>query len=137
MASDVIEGRYGPYALVELRLGLILADLPPSADASRGEMVRIEGRVVGGAGEIGGTPHRGTVEVEEIEVVSGPGSPILALGNAMRDRVIERLSPLEGGRGLLAGFMVGDTTGVHEVDQSAMRRAGLSHFTAVSGLIGP
>ena len=51
----------------------------------------------------------------------------------MRDRVIDRLRPLEGGRGLLAGFMVGDTSGVDEVDQSAMRRAGLSHFTAVSG----
>ena len=33
----------------------------------------------------------------------------------------------------LAGFMVGDTSGVDEVDQAAMKRAGLSHFTAVSG----
>ena len=133
MAGDVVEGRFGPHALVELKTGPILADLPPGADASRGEVVWIEGSVVGGGGEIGGRPHRGTVEVDEIEVVSGPDSPILALGNAMRDRVIDRLSPLEGGRGLLAGFMVGDTSGVHEVDQSAMRRAGLSHFTAVSG----
>jgi competence protein ComEC len=133
IAGDVVEGRYGPYALVELRVGPILANLPPSADASRGEVVRIEGSVVGGAGEIGGRRHRGTVEVVEFEVLSGTGSPIFALGNAMRDRVIDRLSPLEGGRGLLAGFMVGDTSGVHEVDQSAMRRAGLSHFTAVSG----
>ena len=133
MAGDVFKGRYGPYALVDVSLGPILVNLPPGADASRGEVVRIEGSVVGGAGEIGGRRHRGTVDVDEFEVVGGPSSPILALGNAMRDRVIERLSPLEGGRGLLAGFMVGDTSGVHEVDQSAMRRAGLSHFTAVSG----
>ncbi|HEU5112035.1 MAG TPA: ComEC/Rec2 family competence protein, partial [Acidimicrobiia bacterium] len=86
-----------------------------------------------GAGEMAGNPHRGTVDVTTFRVVSGPGSPLLALGNAMRDRVIDRLSPLEGGRALLAGFMVGDTSGVDEVDQSAMRRAGLSHFTAVSG----
>jgi competence protein ComEC len=57
----------------------------------------------------------------------------MALGNAMRDRVAERLLPLTGGRALLAGFLVGDTSGVDEIDQSAMRRAGLSHFTAVSG----
>ena len=133
MAGDVFEGRYGPYALVEVSLGPILVNLPTGADSSRGEVVRVEGSVVGGAGEIGGRRHRGTVDVDEFEVIAGPGSPILALGNAMRDRVIERLSPLEGGRGLLAGFMVGDTSGVHEVDQSAMRRAGLSHFTAVSG----
>jgi competence protein ComEC len=133
MAGDVIEGKFGPYALIDVGVGPILAELPPGADASRGEVVRIEGNVVGGAGEIRGRRHRGTVDVDEFEVVSGPGSPILAVGNAMRERVIERLSPLEGGRGLLAGFMVGDTSGVHEVDQSAMRRAGLSHFTAVSG----
>ena len=133
MASDVVAGRYGPYALVEAGLGPILVNLPPGAGASRGEVVRIEGSVVGGVGEIGGRRYRGTVDVHEFEVVAGPNSPILVLGNAMRDRVIERLSPLEGGRGLLAGFMVGDTSGVHQVDQSAMRRAGLSHFTAVSG----
>ncbi|MGH8947372.1 MAG: ComEC/Rec2 family competence protein, partial [Acidimicrobiia bacterium] len=133
LAGDIVEGRYGPYALVDVGLGPILVNLPASANASRGDVVRIEGNVVGGAGELGGRRHRGTVEVDELEVVSGPGSPILALGNAMRDRVIDRLSPLEGGRGLLAGFMVGETSGVRDVDQSAMRRAGLSHFTAVSG----
>lgn len=133
MAGDVIEGRYGPYALVDVGSGPILADLPASAEASLGDVVRIEGIVVGEAGELGGRPYLGTVDVDEFEVVSGVRSPFIALGNAMRNRVIERLRPLEGGRGLLAGFMVGDTSGVNEVDQSAMRRAGLSHFTAVSG----
>ena len=133
MAGDVVEGRNGPFALIDVGSGPILADLPPSVDASRGDVVRIEGTVVGGVGEIGGRRHRGAVDVDEFRVISGPDSPILAAGNAMRDRVIDRLSPLEGGRGLLAGFMVGDTSGVDEIDQSAMRRAGLSHFTAVSG----
>jgi competence protein ComEC len=133
MAGDIVSGRYGPFALVDVGSGPILADLPASADASRGDLVWIEGTVVAGAGEVGGRPHRGTVDVATFRVVSGPDSPVLALGNAMRDRVIDRLSPLEGGHALLAGFMVGDTSGVDEVDQSAMRRAGLSHFTAVSG----
>jgi competence protein ComEC len=51
----------------------------------------------------------------------------------MRDRVAERLSPADPGRGLLAGVLIGDTDGVDPIDQDAMRRSGLSHFTAVSG----
>jgi competence protein ComEC len=133
MASDVIEGRYGPFALVEMGSGPILAELPSDAGASRGDVVMIEGTVVGSSGEVGGERHRGIVDVATFRVLAGPRSPILALGNAMRDRVIDRLSPLEGGRALLVGFLVGDTSGVDEIDQSAMRRAGLSHFTAVSG----
>jgi len=134
MGGDLNNGRYGPFALVELLgSGPVLADLPPGADASRRDVVWIEGDVVGGPGELGSRPHRGTVDVATFRVVSGPSSPVAALGNAMRNQVIDRLSPLEGGRALLAGFMVGETSGVDEVDQSAMRRAGLSHFTAVSG----
>jgi competence protein ComEC len=133
MATDVIEGRYAPYALVELSQGPVLVDLPADVSASQGDLVEIEGIVAGAAGSIRGRRHRGTVDVDGFRVVSGPSSPIMALGNAMRDRVAERLLPLTGGRALLAGFLVGDTSGVDEIDQSAMRRAGLSHFTAVSG----
>lgn len=133
MRTDVIAGRYGPYALVELPVGPILVDLPDGVSAFQGDVVQIEGLVAGEPGTIRGKRHRGVVDVGSFTVVSGPGSPIMILGNAMRDRVAERLAPLEGGRGLLAGFLIGDTSGVDEVDESAMRRAGLSHFTAVSG----
>jgi competence protein ComEC len=133
MATDVIDGRYGPYALVEMEGGPILVNLPPGANGSRGEVVRLEGSVTGEPGTIWGRRHRGAVRVTTFEVLHGPTSPIMTLGNAMRDRVASRLAPLEGGRALLAGFLVGDTDGVDEIDQEAMRRAGLSHFTAVSG----
>ena len=133
MATDVIAGRYGPYALVELPEGPILADLPETVSASQGDVVEIEGLVAGEPGTIRGKRHRGVVDVGSFTIVSGPGSPIMIVGNVMRDRVTKRLAPLEGGRGLLAGFLIGDTSGVDEVDESAMRRAGLSHFTAVSG----
>lgn len=134
MATDVIEGRYGPYALIEMRQGPVMVDLPPDVSASRGDVVEIEGTAAGGAaGSVRGRRHRGPVDVDQFRVVSGPSSPIMALGNAMRDRVAERLHPLTGGRALLAGFLVGDTSDVDEIDESAMRRAGLSHFTAVSG----
>ncbi len=36
MIGDVIDGRYGPYAMVDIGNGPILANLPPGADASLG-----------------------------------------------------------------------------------------------------
>ncbi len=133
MATDVTDGRFGPYALIEMGDGPVLANLPMDATASRGEVVRLVGGVVGEPGTLRGRRHRGAVQVSEFEVIGGPGSPVIVLGNAMRDRVSAQLAPLEGGRALLAGFLVGDTDGVEDIDQQAMRRAGLSHFTAVSG----
>ncbi|HEU4916367.1 MAG TPA: ComEC/Rec2 family competence protein [Acidimicrobiia bacterium] len=133
LATDVIEGRYGPYALVDDGAGPILVDLPEGSDGSPGQWVRVEGRGVSGPGEAAGDRHRGVIAASSFEVVAEPRSPVLVAGNAIRRRVIDRLSPLEGGRALLAGFLVGDTSGIHEMDQYAMRRSGLSHYTAVSG----
>ena len=53
---------------------------------------------------------------------------------AVRRLVIERLRPdQDPGRALLAGFLLGDTSRLSETDDESMRRAGLSHFVAVSG----
>ncbi|HEU5112626.1 MAG TPA: hypothetical protein VFU96_04865, partial [Acidimicrobiia bacterium] len=38
MAGDIEDGRFGPFALIDLGSGPVLADLPPSADASRGDV---------------------------------------------------------------------------------------------------
>jgi competence protein ComEC len=131
--GDVVDGRYGPYAVVDDGQGPILIDLPKGTVGSRGQRFLIVGRVVSGPGEIGGDRHRGVIDASRFELIAEPRSPVLHLGNALHDRVLDRLGPLEGGRALLAGFLVGDTSGVDDKDQSAMRRAGLSHFTAVSG----
>jgi competence protein ComEC len=133
LSEDVVEGRFGPYAIVDDGGGPILIDLPEATLGLRGQRILIAGSVVGGPGEIGGDPHRGVITAQRFEVIEQPRSPVLRVGNALRQRVIDQLSPLEGGRALLAGFLVGDTSGVTEMDQSAMRRAGLSHYTAVSG----
>ncbi len=134
MRTDVIEGRFGPYALVQVTgFGPVLADLPELVDVWRGDHVHVEGIAAGGPGVIGGRRHHGTVRVDELRLVSGPTSPFTALGNRIRERVAARVGPGDGGRGLLAGFVVGDTDRVDPIDQEAMRRSGLSHFTAVSG----
>ena len=51
-----------------------------------------------------------------------------------RSGIIHRLRPEAGrGRALLGGFLLGDTSHLGELDKERMRRAGLSHFVAVSG----
>jgi competence protein ComEC len=82
---------------------------------------------------VSGEPHRRVIDVSRFEVVAEPDSPVLLVGNALRRRVLDRLVPLDGGRALLAGFLIGDTSGIDQMDRWAMRRAGLSHYTAVSG----
>jgi competence protein ComEC len=133
LAGDVAHGPYGPYVLMDEGSGPVLLDLPDGATGLRGQSVVVEGTAVGGPGNVAGERHRGVIDASRFEVVAQPRSPVLLIGNAIRRRVIDRLSPLEGGRALLAGFLVGDTSGIDEMDQSAMRRSGLSHYTAVSG----
>ena len=51
-----------------------------------------------------------------------------------RSLIVARLQPdLGRGRALLGGFLLGDTSHLDDLDMERMRRAGLSHFVAVSG----
>ncbi len=133
METDVSPGRFGPWALIETTSGHILANLPQDAVAYRGDQVAVSGTAGGSPGVAKGEHYRGTVRVTELEVIAGAQAPLLRAGNAVRSRVIDAVQPVEPARALLAGFLVGDTSGLDEVDIEAMRRAGLSHFTAVSG----
>ncbi len=133
MSTDVLPGEFGPWALVETGSGPVLVDLPPGTFATRGQVVALSGSTSGEPGVARGDPHRGTVRVEDFEVVSEPRSPLIQAGSAIRDRVTRALADSGSSGALLAGFLVGDTSGLDEVDVEAMRRAGLSHFTAVSG----
>lgn len=82
-----------------------------------------------------------------------PGSPVVWTGSAgsvrpagvaggrigewvdgARSLIVARLKPdLGRGRALLGGFLLGDTSHLDGLDVERMRRAGLSHFVAVSG----
>ena len=84
-------------------------------------------------GSAGGRAYRAVVEVRATELVSSHPSPAVFLGGVVRNHVTEHLAPYDDGRGLLAGFLIGDTTNVSGADIEAMRLSGLSHFVAVSG----
>lgn len=79
-----------------------------------------------------GDPVAGRFTTRDVEILGSSGSPLLAAGNLIRRRVQSQLgeSPESA---LLAGFLIGDTVALPEADVLALRRAGLTHYVAVSG----
>lgn len=134
MITDAIVGRYGPYALAESGGRVVLLELDDeTADLVTGELVRIDGVASGRVGRARGMWHSSAIRVRDLVRLRPPSAPHLAAGNAVRNRVMERLAPFDDGRALLAGFLIGDTNEMDPADEEAMRLSGLSHFVAVSG----
>lgn len=141
LLGDPREGQYGWWALgvpdppeagrpPSIPLFLSFRDRP---SGRAGEWVRIEGRRAGRTGRARGDPYSGVVRVDEVEAIERSGVSWWSAGNLVRERALERLRGRGAQRALLAGFLVGDTTGVPEADMEAMRRTGLTHLVAVSG----
>jgi competence protein ComEC len=132
LVTDPIQRRHSYRAVVSTELGDVRLDLDEPDEMLRGSRVSFDGTADGPSGRIGAQRYRGTVDVDHIEVIDA--APVLFdLGERVRRRVGERLEPAVGGRALLAGFLIGDTSGLSRAEEEAMRRAGLSHFVAVSG----
>lgn len=110
---------------------LLAFDAPPPGQA--GERLRIEGRRTDRTGHARGNPYSGVVQVDQVARVEPDGATWWTAGNMVRARALERLRDRGPERALLAGFLVGDTTGVPAADMEAMRRTGLTHLVAVSG----
>ncbi len=99
-----------------------------------GETVIVEGLLGGRAGRFRGDVVAGSLTVDDVVDRRGPSSRSLRAANAVRGRVLAGIEPeRSAGRALLAGFLVGDTSEVPDADVEVLRRAGLSHYVAVSG----
>lgn len=98
-----------------------------------GETLRVVGQMGGRSGRARGDPYAGVLRAQVARLVEVPQAPWWAGGNRVRARALERLHGRGVERALLAGFLVGDTTGVPDADMEAMRRTGLTHLVAVSG----
>ena len=133
LASDPVEGRYGYWVVAMSADGPLLLDIDQAGGFGRGDMVSFEGMIRGNPGRRGVHEYRARVSVTSITLVSASSSIPLRLGDALRNRVMSVLEPFDAGRGLVAGFLIGDTSRIAAADIEAMRRAGLSHFVAVSG----
>ena len=98
-----------------------------------GDTVTVTGRMRVRPHAVRGDPVAGAIDQAVATRISGPDDPLFRVGNAIRLRV----GAVFGDRGppgaLLAGFLVGDVTAMTDFDVEALRRAGLSHFVAVSG----
>jgi len=102
---------------------------------SAGDLVRVVGRAEAKPGRARGDPYAGRVRAVEVEVVDHASDPLFATGNWLRGRITSGLAGDRYGPpgALVAGFLIGDVRALPEADVEAMRRAGLSHFVAVSG----
>ena len=131
--TDVRAGRYGPWALVRGEPGVLLARLPADSSAEPGDVMVIIGSIRGEPGRASNLHYRATVRVDTADLVGSSGSLSHQVGSGVRSHVMRQLSPVDDGRALLAGFLIGEVSGLSEHDQEAMRRSGLAHFVAVSG----
>jgi competence protein ComEC len=133
LTSDIVEGRFGPWAMARVAEGPILVDLSYAVDAGRGDILHVRGRLGGEPGTASGRPYGAVLTVREVQSVEASRFLLHRAGRFIHDAVIDRLAPFDDGRALLAGFLIGETDRISEADIDAMRKSGLAHFVAVSG----
>lgn len=133
LVTDLFESRYGSRAVASTEVGDVLLEFDDPGSLLRGSEIEFHGEVRGEPGRLGARRYRGRVSVRRWELVGERPAVYVAIGQSVRDEVMESLKPLTPGRGLLAGFLIGDISGLSRADEEAMRRTGLSHFVAVSG----
>lgn len=82
-----------------------------------------------------GRPVAGVLRAASVDRVGSSPNPVFAVGNGLRRRVLAELDQMaeQPAGALLLGFLIGDTRRLPERDGEALRRAGLSHYVAVSG----
>lgn len=103
-------------------------------DAATGSVVEVAGRLRARPGRVRGDAVAGRLQVDTVELLSPPTGLLPVAGELVRRRVDAVLGGTPAPSvGLLAGFLVGDLASLPVADAVAMRRAGLSHLTAVSG----
>lgn len=105
----------------------------PETPLVAGQRIRVIGTMRSAPGRIRGDPIAGRVAVHRVDVVGSAGGPLFVVGNAARDRVRSVLDANDRAEALVAGFLIGDTTGLSTRDLDELRRSGLTHFIAVSG----
>jgi competence protein ComEC len=124
----------GSAGWVEWR-GPRLLVVAPEAGVVAGDHVLVRGFLASGSTTFRGDPVAGVLRARSVDPWAGPRDPFGVLGNRIRARVRDGLAPWwpRSGAILVAGFLTGDVAELPDVDAEALRRAGLSHFVAVSG----
>ena len=113
---------------------LVVYSTQPVA-AVAGERVMVIGRVRAVPGRVRGDPVAGRVTARAVESLGAAADPLFRTGNWVRGRVAHGLDSYRGdpAAALVSGFLIGDVRQLPTAEATALRRAGLTHFVAVSG----
>jgi competence protein ComEC len=133
LLGDVVERRFGLWAIGAIEDGPVLVVFREHPDAGRGDHLMVSGGLSAGPGTAGGRQYGAVLRVRKVDAVRESSYLLHRAGKLVARTVDTRLQPYDDGRALLAGFLVGDTSRISEADVEAMRRSGLAHFVAVSG----
>lgn len=132
VVGDPRPTRYGWAVAVRVEGLQYLVFTEDPAVVEWGDRVQVDGRFQLSSDT---PPHGstdGTVTGAAIEVVAT--DRLMGVANAVRSRLLSAVDPHRSPeRALLAGFLVGETSSLPVSDGEALRRSGLSHYTAVSG----
>ncbi len=124
--------RYGWSVAVRVEGLRFLVFTEDPAPVEWGDRVRVDGRFRLSSETPRHGSTDGTVTAASIEVMAS--DPLMRAANALRSRLLSAVGPGRSAeRALLAGFLVGETSSLPISDEEALRRSGLSHYTAVSG----
>ena len=113
---------------------VIRVDASGGGEVAAGEVFEASGRLRRMAERRGAAAYAARMWSGELVLVTRSQGWLVASGNALRKRVTTNLdSGPPDGLALVAGFLVGDTSGLSTSDTADLRRSGLSHYVAVSG----
>lgn len=112
----------------------LLVSSDKESNVMAGDQVMVAGRLTAGPGLARGDSYAGRIaarSIDEVAVASG----IFRAANLLRSAVDRRLDSIADrpAAALVSGFLIGDVRELPQADAEALRRAGLSHFVAVSG----
>lgn len=143
--DDVREGFSGAWFLIEpthiRRQGrwvtwsgpALLVSLRDDAEVAARDTVVVRGVAVKLPGTARGDPYAGVVRRAKVIARSSTTNLLFLIGNAIRGRIQSGLVGDDATDALLSGFLIGDVRKLPAVSADQLRRAGLSHFVAVSG----
>jgi len=132
LTTDVQQSQFGTWAAGTHEDTRLILEFRSETVAARGQVLEVEGVVRSASRRYGGRATS-VVAVADFAIRESPASAYSRIGDSIHQRVKDSILDGTEERGLLAGFLVGDTSDVGGVTLADMRLAGLSHFVAVSG----
>jgi competence protein ComEC len=126
------QGQFRPWATAEFDGTPVFLELPVDSQIESGSTARLSGVVTERFTPVQGRPHQ-VIRVEQVGETAAADSYFAKLGLQLRTRVATTFAGKGEPAALLAGFLVGDVSGLGPATVDAMKLAGLSHFVAVSG----